>query len=103
MTYVMSDIHGDSKSFFALLDKINFCDKDTLYILGDVCDRGPDPMSVYIKAMESENIILLKGNHEQMAIGCLSSITDETNLDNMTDFVLWLENGGENWRGQFGE
>ena len=40
-TYVLSDLHGHYEVFKAMLNKIDFDDQDTLYILGDVCDRGP--------------------------------------------------------------
>lgn len=43
-TYVISDIHGQYNMFIELLDKINLKDTDTLYILGDVLDRGPHPI-----------------------------------------------------------
>ena len=39
--YVVSDIHGEDDRFHAMLQKINFSKEDTLYILGDVVDRGP--------------------------------------------------------------
>ena len=35
MTYVMSDIHGEHDRFKAMLQEIQFSDKDTLYIRGD--------------------------------------------------------------------
>ena len=41
-TYVMSDFHGRHDLFLRMLEKISFCEEDTLYILGDVADRGPD-------------------------------------------------------------
>lgn len=41
MTYVMSDIHGCYREYREMLEKIVFSDADTLYILGDVVDRGP--------------------------------------------------------------
>ncbi|MEL6721291.1 MAG: metallophosphoesterase, partial [Bacteroidota bacterium] len=44
--YAISDIHGCSKSFQALLEKINFSPKDELYLLGDYIDRGPDSKGV---------------------------------------------------------
>ena len=43
-TYVISDIHGMYNKFTELLNKIKLKDTDTLYILGDVLDRGPDPI-----------------------------------------------------------
>ena len=36
MTYVMSDIHGEYDKYRKMLEQIDFCDEDTLYVLGDV-------------------------------------------------------------------
>jgi len=64
MTYCISDIHGCYEEFTALLEQINFSDADTLYILGDVIDRGDatEQCLAYIK--QAKNIHCLKGNHE---------------------------------------
>ena len=70
-TYVMSDIHGQYDMFIELLRKINLKDEDTLYVLGDVLDRGPHPIKVLLKLMEMPNAICLVGNHECMAVECL--------------------------------
>ena len=69
-TYVISDIHGQYNMFIELLDKINLKDTDTLYILGDVLDRGPHPIKTIRKLMEMPNAICLVGNHEFMAMKC---------------------------------
>lgn len=50
-TYVISDIHGMYNKFIELLNKIKLKDTDTLYILGDVLDRGPDPIKTLLKIM----------------------------------------------------
>ncbi|WP_455810217.1 metallophosphoesterase, partial [Clostridium butyricum] len=42
--YVMSDIHGCYAEFIEMLQKINFGDDDELYVLGDIFDRGPQPL-----------------------------------------------------------
>lgn len=65
-TYVMSDIHGCYDEFIKMLDKIKFNDKDKLYILGDIIDRGPEPIKLVKYIMSHPNCILIKGNHEQM-------------------------------------
>jgi serine/threonine protein phosphatase 1 len=44
----MSDIHGQYDMFMELLDKIKLKEIDTLYILGDVLDRGPHPIKTLI-------------------------------------------------------
>lgn len=46
MTYVVSDIHGCDKLYFRLLETLRFSDTDTLYILGDVTDRGSGGLRV---------------------------------------------------------
>ena len=38
--YVISDIHGEYELFMKMLEKIKFQNTDTLYILGDILDRG---------------------------------------------------------------
>lgn len=65
-TYVMSDIHGMAELLERMLRKISFSPEDTLYILGDMIDRGPDPAGVIELAASRENIVALKGNHEDM-------------------------------------
>lgn len=101
-TYVMADIHGEYELFIKLLEKINLKEADTLYVLGDVVDRGPHPVKVLLKLMEMPNAICLVGNHELMALECLTFLMqeitelsvasiDEKLLDN---FVIWQYNGG---------
>lgn len=42
MIYAVGDIHGCYSQYKEILEKIRFSDEDTLYVLGDVLDRGPD-------------------------------------------------------------
>lgn len=100
-TYVISDIHGQYEMFIELLDKIKLKDTDTLYILGDVLDRGPHPIKTLLKLMEMPNVICLVGNHELMALECLEFLIKEitdTTLDElnegMIDKVLTWQNNG---------
>lgn len=67
-SYVMSDIHGEGKRFYAMLEKIRFSAGDFLYILGDVIDRGPDGVALLQQILSTPNMILLRGNHEQMCL-----------------------------------
>ena len=62
----MSDFHGRHDLFIRMLEKISFSDADTLYILGDVADRGPDGIQTYLYIMDKPNIIFLVGNHEML-------------------------------------
>ena len=100
--YVVSDIHGEYDLFAGLLEKIRLKEDDSLYILGDILDRGPYPIRTLLKVMEMPNAICLAGNHELMAIECLeflmTEITeksieelDEKMVDNL---LTWQYNGG---------
>ena len=102
MIYVMSDIHGMYDKYMQMLEAINFSDDDTLYILGDVIDRGKEPVKILLDMMSRPNIIPLLGNHEYMAIQCLEwlskEITEE-NLKGVDEIKLnklydWMNNGG---------
>lgn len=44
MIYVCSDIHGLFNRYNTLVNKLT--KNDTLYILGDVIDRGPDGIKI---------------------------------------------------------
>lgn len=48
MIYAVSDIHGCYDKYKKLLKKINFGSDDTLYVLGDVIDRGPDGFKIML-------------------------------------------------------
>lgn len=50
-TYVISDIHGEYEKFMELLEEIELEENDTLYVLGDVLDRGEHPIKTVLKLM----------------------------------------------------
>ena len=85
--YVMSDIHGEADRFHAMLKKINFSEKDTLIILGDIIDRGPDGIALLLEIMDMPNVIVLLGNHEHMMLQYLSP--DATGVE----IRRWNKNG----------
>jgi len=67
MSYVMSDLHGCYDKYMQMLEKIKFSDNDTLYILGDIIDRGDDGIKILLNMMNRNNTIPILGNHEYMA------------------------------------
>lgn len=107
--YLMGDIHGEYDLFMELLEKIQLKEEDTLYVLGDILDRGPHPIKVLLKLMEMPNVIPVVGNHEIMAIQCLEflcgEITEESVADldaEMIDNLLcWQLNGGQSTIDEF--
>lgn len=87
MIYACSDLHGQFKLFLKMLDEINFSSNDTLYILGDTIDRGPEGIKILQFIMQYDNIILLLGNHELMLV-------DHEANNYERDFWRIPENGG---------
>ena len=83
--FVMSDIHGCYEEFIKMLDLIKFNESDELYILGDIFDRGTEPLKVLDHIVGHKNITLIKGNHEKMF--------EEAFEDG--DYSLWYQNGGQ--------
>lgn len=89
MVYCMADIHGEIDRFKAMLSLIEFSSDDTLYILGDVIDRYPGGVEILKMIMDTPNMVMLLGNHEQMCLDTLGP----SGL--WTAKGLWLGNGGE--------
>lgn len=73
MIYVMSDIHGNKEKYFKMLEKINLTDDDTLIILGDVLDRGPNSLVILDDIMSRKNVEFLLGNHEYALLTIIDS------------------------------
>ncbi len=103
MIYVMSDVHGCFKQFKQALELIHFSAEDTLYVLGDVIDRGPSSVELLQYMMMFDNIIPLIGNHEVMAMSLLpklcKEITEENYASTLTEDDLyslehWMHDGG---------
>lgn len=64
MNYCISDIHGHYDMFCRLLDKIKFGVRDTLYVLGDIIDKGTKSVRLAKFLFSMPNIICIAGNHE---------------------------------------
>lgn len=103
MVYVTSDIHGMYDKFVEVLEMIQLKDEDTLYVLGDVVDRGPNPIRTLQKLMEMPNVVCIVGNHELMALEGLRFLNTEITEDSLKSFdtemmgnlLSWQSNGCE--------
>ena len=96
-TIAISDIHGFSKTFRSLLDRIGFAKDDQMFILGDCIDRGPDSKGVLdtiIKLQQDGyNVKCVMGNHEMMMLKAYYSPSQT---------VMWKFNGGDTTLKSFG-
>src|SRR5690606_20853817 len=63
---------------------------DTLFILGDLIDRGKDSKgvldTVFLLLEHGFDVRCLRGNHEQMLLDSFTSVSDKVN---------WMRNGGK--------
>ena len=110
MTYVMSDIHGQYEKYRKMLEEINFSDEDTLYILGDVVDRGNGSVKLLKDMSVRWNVFPIMGNHDYVAAVLLrrfsTQITDENaanylNTEIMSLLDSWLSDGGNTTLAEF--
>lgn len=67
-TYVFSDVHGHHLTLDRLLERVSPTDEDQIWVLGDMVDRGPDPVSVMHTCRNLPNVHVLMGNHEAMML-----------------------------------
>ena len=93
MTYrrilAVGDIHGHFEKFRSAYEKAKVDAADDLLVfLGDYIDRGPSvrrTLEFVMKLAEEKNVVLLRGNHEQMMLDYFfGGATGES----------WLMNGG---------
>ncbi len=91
-TYVFSDVHGHFKTLERLLERVSPADEDVVWTLGDMVDRGPDPVSVMRVCRELCKDHVLMGNHEDMMLDAFHHPDDA-----MTVFQ-WEINGGATTR-----
>lgn len=110
MRYIVSDIHGCYDQYRMLLEKIRFSKKDELYVLGDVADRGPEPIKVLQDMMRRPNVIFILGNHDFIMYTLMKKLAVEITEDNydkhltkdiLLDYNLWLQDGGQITAEQF--
>lgn len=87
-TYVLSDIHGRLATFDRMLEQLAFGDDDQLFVLGDMVDRGADPVGVLRQLHALPNAYVLRGNHEELMIDALNNPKDALAQLN------WARNGG---------
>lgn len=99
MIYAVSDLHGCSEKYKRLLETISFCNADTLYVLGDVVDRGDGGIGILLDMMERSNVIPIIGNHESLALGVMKKIAAppavSQSIQNTTAYTLWMLSGGD--------
>ena len=86
-TYVTSDAHGHVRALDRALELAGPGSGDVVYVLGDMVDRGPDPVGVLRLVRSLPNARVLMGNHERMLLDTLMS-------EDEREVFIWEMNGG---------
>lgn len=84
----IGDIHGCSRALAALIEAVGPQPDDTVILLGDYVDRGPDTKGVLDQLIELSgrtSLVPLLGNHEEIMLAA----REET-----SEFDAWLRFGG---------
>ena len=95
-TIAIGDIHGCSNALLTLINLIEPTHDDTIVLLGDYVDRGPDSANVIetlTDLVSRCNLIPLIGNHEIMMAQA---------FDNRPDYDFWRQNGGQSTLDSYG-
>ena len=90
-TYVFSDVHGHMGTLERLFDRVSPAEGDRIYMLGDMIDRGPDPVGVLKfcrDLQQNHGATVLMGNHEDLM---LAFFADPHGSD---AYINWAINGG---------
>ena len=86
--YVTSDAHGHLRALDSALEQAAPGTGDIVYVLGDMIDRGPDPVGVMRVCRDLKNCTVLMGNHEDLMLSFLDHPRSRVDRQN------WVMNGG---------
>jgi serine/threonine protein phosphatase 1 len=83
--FAATDIHGCLATFRHLVEvELRLRTSDTLYLLGDYVNKGPDSAGVldYIMALQASGyqVICLRGNHEQELLATIHGTPNANNM-----------------------
>lgn len=98
MIYAVSDLHGCYDKYTKLLDRLNMTSNDSLYILGDIVDRGNDGIKILFDLVNRNNVFPCRGNHDYYAQIFLRNfavtVSDPCSDELIEAFGIWLSDGG---------
>lgn len=92
-TYAIGDVHGCSNSLRALLDRLPLDpDRDRLWLVGDLVNRGPDNLGVLRWARETEarmgdRFAAVLGNHDVHLLARAAGVAEARRKDTLDDVL----------------
>ncbi|CAN5138438.1 metallophosphoesterase family protein [soil metagenome] len=96
-TIAIGDIHGCSMLFAQLLDGLQLKADDTIVLLGDYVDRGPDvknTLNIILELKKAHTTICLYGNHDLWMLKAREAKNEASS---------WLQVGGVQTLGSYGK
>jgi bis(5'-nucleosyl)-tetraphosphatase (symmetrical) len=87
--YLIGDVQGCNGALGRLLDEISFSpSRDTLYVLGDLVNRGPDSAGVLRRLMSFGSAArCLLGNHDLHLLACAHGVRQPHGGDTIADVL----------------
>lgn len=101
MTYAVANLHGCYEAFKKLLEKINFGDKDILFVVGDTVDYGDEPMELLCDMSVRCNVYPVIGEHDRTAFKMLKGFDEmlksgeSPDADYIGEMNAWIADGGK--------
>ena len=87
--YICTDLHGNYNIYKKIKNLLG--KSDTLYFLGDSCDRGPDGALILMDIIQDSRVHYILGNHDFFILDWLRHGHNRDHASN-----LWVElNGGD--------
>jgi serine/threonine protein phosphatase 1 len=96
-SFAIGDIHGCDVALEVLLNVLRPTSRDTVIVLGDVIDRGPNSarvLDLLCELQEYTQLVFILGNHEEMMLSW---------LDTGEDLLGWRQFGGEQTLNSYGK
>jgi len=100
-TYAVGDIQGCFSEFVTLLERVSFDKKkDTLWLVGDLINRGPQNLETLKFVMSLPKVVVVLGNHDlhflAVALGCHKASRSDTFSDvlaapELPEIIRWLK------------
>lgn len=100
MTYVIANPHGCLDKFEDLLKKINFSDRDIMYVLGGIVDHGEQPIELLCEMSMRYNVIPVLGDCEYRAVRLLGALEamlrgETPDGETLSEMATWMQDGGD--------
>ncbi|MFM7025455.1 MAG: symmetrical bis(5'-nucleosyl)-tetraphosphatase [Limnohabitans sp.] len=87
--YLIGDVQGCDEALGRLLQAIDFSpSRDTLYLLGDLVNRGPDSVAVLRRLMALQGSArCVLGNHDLHALAVAAGVRRPSRMDTLQDLL----------------